>query len=161
MTSLVILIGAALILFAGSFFSKRRFGILGLALSAGYVLSGLWLDTAELMVSMSGIVQGEVVIRFVATLILLLLPAVVFFFHGGYSYKTITGRIIGSLLFTTLACAFMAKPMHAALVVDGVGAQALGWLVAQADLICGIGVMAAVFDVLLSKHTRHSLKREK
>lgn len=150
MTAVAILAAVALFLFAGSFFSKRRFGLLGLALAAGYVLSGLWHDTAEFMVVALGIFPEGVVTSFVATLALLLMPALLLFFHG-YSYKTITGRLIGSLLFTALAVSFLAEPMSKALVLEGVGLQVFGWIVSNATMGIGLGVMAAVFDVFLSK----------
>lgn len=160
MTSLAIFVGVALFLFAGSFFSKRRFGLLGLALAAGYVLSGLWQDTAELMVSMTGLVPSGVVSQFIATLVLLLLPPVMLFFHG-YSYKSVTGRVVGSTLFTALALAFLAGPMSKALVLDGIGAQVFQWISGNASLIIGIGVIAAVFDVFFSKPARLGSRREK
>ena len=160
MTSLVILVAVALFLFAGSFFSKRRFGLLGLALAAGYVLSGLWQDTAELMVSMTGLVPSGVVSQFIATLILILLPPTLLLFHG-YAYKSITGRLVGSALFTVLALAFLAGPMSKALVLDGIGAQAFQRILGNASLIIGIGVMAAVFDVFFSKPARIGSRREK
>ncbi len=150
MTGLVVLVGIGLVLFAGSFFSKRRFGLLGLALAAGYVLSLLWLDTAEFMVAMTGFVPTGVVSHFIATVALLLLPPVLLFFHGT-AYKTVTGRIVGSFLFTVLALGFLAEPMSKALVLDGVSVQAFGWLKDNAELIMGVGVMAAVFDMFISK----------
>ena len=150
MISLAILVGVGLFLFAGSFFSKRRFGLLGLALTAGYVLSTLWIDTVEFMVAMTGLVPTGVVSYFIATIILLLLPAVLLFFHG-YAYKTVTGRIVGSFMFTALALAFLAEPISKALVLEGVGRQTFAWLTTNAPLVMGVGIMVAVGDVFLSK----------
>lgn len=158
MTAVAILAAVVLFLFAGSFFSKRRFGLLGLALAAGYVLSGLWHDTAEFMVSALGVFPEGVVTSFIATLALLLLPALLLFFHG-YSYKTVTGRLVGSLLFTALAIAFFAEPMSKALVLEGMSVPVFGWIVANAATVIGVGVMAAVFDVFLSKPVRLASKK--
>lgn len=149
MTGLAIFAGIGLFLFAAAFFSKRRFGLLGLGLAAGYVLSGLWLSTAEFMVSVSGVVPSGVVSNFVATAILIVLPPLVLMMHG-YSYSTLTGRLIGSSLFTVLGLAFLAEPITKAIILDGVGLQVLNWLSANSTLIIGIGVMAAVFDVFIS-----------
>lgn len=121
-----------------------------MALAAGYVLSTLWHDTAEFMVSMLGFVPGGVVSSFVASMLLILLPPVVLFFHG-QSYKNLTGRVVGSFLFTLLAMAFLVTPMTKALVLDGPSIQVFEWVTKNADLIIGVGVMAAVFDMLFSK----------
>lgn len=121
-----------------------------MALAAGYVLSTLWHDTAEFMVSMLGFVPSGVVSSFVASMLLILLPPVVLFFHG-QSYKNLTGRVVGSFLFTLLAMAFLVTPMTKALVLDGPSAQVFEWVTKNADLIIGVGVMAAVFDMLFSK----------
>lgn len=158
MVSVAILVGVALFLFAGSFFSKRRFGLLGLALTAGYVLAGLWHDTAEFMISALGILPDGVVTSFAATMVLLLFPALLLFFHG-YTYKSVTGRLVGSTLFTFLAIAFLATPMAKALVLDSMALQVFGWIEANANTVIGIGVMMAVFDIFLSKPAGFSHKK--
>lgn len=160
MTSLIVLVGLALVFFALSFFSKRRFGLLGLGLAAGFVLSGLWLDTAEFMVSMTGAVPNGVVSNLVATVLLVLLPSLILLFHG-YAYKTVTGRIIGSALFAVLALGFLAEPLGKALVLEGPGADAFGVLASNADLIVGVGVIVAVFDVFFSKSGKHHIHKDK
>ncbi len=149
MLGMAVLAGAALILFAAAFFSHRRFGLLGLGLAAGYVLSGLWLSTAEFMVSVTGIVPSGIVTNFVATAILILLPPVILMMHG-YSYSSLTGRLIGASLFTVLAVAFLAEPITKAIILDGVGLQAMSWISTNAGMIIGVGVMAAVFDVSIT-----------
>lgn len=148
--SVAIFAGVALFLFAGSFFSKRRFGLLGLALAAGYILSTLWQDTAEFMISATGFVPAGVVSHFVATLALLLIPPTLLFFHG-YAYKSLAGRLIGSILFTALALAFIIEPMGKALVLEGPGVPLFNWFTDNADFIIGVGLIFAVFDVFFSK----------
>lgn len=150
MTALAILVVSALLLFGGSYFSKRRFGLLGMALAAGYVLSLLWHETVEFMVRASGLVPAGVVSHFVATVILILLPVLFLFFHG-VSYKTATGRVVGSLLFTLLALGFLVEPMTAALVVEGSSVGVFQWLSGNAELIMGVGVMAAVLDMCIAR----------
>lgn len=148
--SLAIIVGTVLVLFALSLFSKRRFGLLGLGLAAGSILSSLWIDTAEFMVSASGVIPAGVMSKFVASMILLLLPALVLLFKG-YSYKTLTGRLVGSLLFTVLALAFLANPMAKALILDGPAQQIVSFFIQNGSLIIGAGLMLAVFDIFVSK----------
>ncbi len=121
-----------------------------MALAAGYVLSGLWYGTAEFMIAMTGLVPAGVVSGFVATALLILLPPIVLLFHG-QAYKSLTGRLVGSFLFTLLAMAFLIAPMSKAFIVDGPSVQVFEWVAKNADLIIGVGVMAAVFDMLFSK----------
>ena len=121
-----------------------------MALAAGYVLSTLWYDTAEFMVAMLGFVPAGVISGFVATTLLILLPPIVLLFHG-QSYKNLTGRVVGSCLFTLLAMAFLITPMTKALIIDGPSVQVFEWVARNADLIIGVGVIAAVFDMLFSK----------
>ena len=42
MTVVLVFLAVAIALFVGAFISKRRFGLLGLALTAGATLSTLW-----------------------------------------------------------------------------------------------------------------------
>jgi len=102
---ILIFAGVAVLLFTGAFISKRKFGLLGLALTAGATISAIWSYDAGLVVSGLGILPKGEVTQAVTQSLVVLLPAIILLFHG-YSYKNIIARITGSLMFTILALAF-------------------------------------------------------
>jgi hypothetical protein len=149
---IVVAIFAALAigLFLGAFLSKRRFGLLGLALTAGATLSGIWSYDAGLVVSSTGLVPDGPLTNAIALSLIVLLPAIVLLFHG-YTYKENAARVIGSLLFMALALAFLVEPIGFALPLQGVAADVYNWLVANKELIISIGVVLAIIDLFFTK----------
>lgn len=150
--------GLALVLFFAAFLSKRRFGLLGLALTAGATLSTLWSYEAGLLVATTGIVPAGPMTQAVTLSAVTLLPAILLFFHG-YTYKGMIGRIIGSLLFTILALAFLVEPIGYILPLEGVGADFYNVLLEYQGVIISIGVVFAVIDLFLTKPVK-ALERE-
>jgi len=136
-------------LFAAAFVSKRRFGLLGLALAAGSLLSGIWAVNAELAASILGAPSGMLTATAISSAIVLL-PAVLLLFHG-YTYKNLIGRIIGAFLFTLLAITFLIEPLGHVLIPQGLGANFYEFIVANQDIIVGIGLILAVIDLFLTK----------
>ena len=100
-----ILIGVAAVLFVLAYATKRRFGVLGLGLAAGYVVSQLWQNDIPSAVQAIGVDLGTVPLETVVTLVVLLLPSLVLLF-GGPVYKTKRGRFIGALLYVVVAVLF-------------------------------------------------------
>lgn len=140
----------ALALFIGAFLSRRRFGLLGLALTAGSTLSSIWSYDAGLVVSSTGLVPDGPLTNAVALSLIVLLPAIILLFHG-YTYKENVARVIGSLLFTLLALAFLVEPIGFALPLSGVAADVYNWLVAHKEVIISIGVVLAIIDLFFTK----------
>ena len=155
-----ILIGIAVILFLGAFVSKRRFGLLGLALTAGATLSTMWSYDAGLLVSSTGLVPDGPLTNAVALSLVVLMPAIVLLFHG-YKYKALFSRIIGSLLFTILALAFLLKPIGFALPLEGTSAYLYNQAVSYKDLIISVGVLLAIVDLFFTKKAHVSEKGNK
>ncbi len=151
---------AALLLFFGAFISKRRFGLLGLALTAGATLSAIWTYDAGLIVSGTGLVPRGEITQAVTQSLVVLLPAILLLFHGA-TYSNMLPRIIGSLLFTILAIAFLVEPIGYALPLDGVGADAYSALEEYKDLIISIGVVLAVVDLFFTKPASLSSRSKK
>jgi hypothetical protein len=160
MTIIIILLVLVAALFAGAFLSKRRFGVLGLGLAAGAIISPIWGDNASFVVSSTGLVQEGPLVNAIALSALILIPAVLFMFHG-YKYKHIFGRVIGSVSFTLLAAAFLAGPIGSALTLTGPVGNVYEWVVANHELIISIGVVFAIVDFLLSKTAHKSEKRHR
>jgi len=140
----------AIALFAGAFLSKRRFGLLGLALTAGATLSSMWSYDAGLVVSSTGLVPDGPLTNAVALSLIVLLPAILLLFHG-YTYKGLLGRVIGSILFAVLALAFLVEPISFALPLTGAANDAYVVLMQNKNLIISIGVVLAVVDLFFTK----------
>lgn len=160
MPVIVILLVLVVALFVGAFLSKRRFGVLGLGLTAGAIVSPIWGDNAGYVVSSTGLVAEGPLVSAIALSALILIPAVLFMFHG-YKYKHVLGRIIGSVLFTLLAIAFLIGPIGSALTLTGPVGDAYQWFVANHELIVSVGVACAVADFLLSKTIHKSEKKHR
>ena len=149
MNSTVVCVAIVVILFLAAFFTKRRFGMLGLALAAGSTLSTIWAEDAGYVASMVGIRQSP----FSTSMILVaitLLPAVILFFHGNI-YKRKISRAVGALLFAVLALAFLVEPLGHMLVLSGQGADVYKILSNNQTTIIGIGLILAVIDLFLTK----------
>ena len=150
MLVLALLVGIAAALFAAAFFSKRRFGLLGLALTAGATLSTLWSYDAGLIISSTGLVPDGPITNAVALAVVVLLPAIMLFFHG-YSYKSMFGRVVGSVLFTVLALAFLTEPIGSVIALSGISQDVYNFIVANKSTIISIGVIFAVIDLFFTK----------
>lgn len=150
MIPILVFAALALVLFAGAFISKRRFGLLGLALTAGATLSTIWSYDAGLVVSSTGLVPEGVITQAVTQSLVVLLPAILLLFHG-YTYKNVVGRIIGSVLFAVLALAFLLEPIGYALPLEGIGADVYGFLNNYKEVIISIGVILAIADLFFTK----------
>lgn len=154
MTVIIILAVLALLLFFGAFISRRRFGLLGLALTAGAMLSTTWSYYAGLIIASTGLVPSGPITTAAASAIVVLLPAIVLLFHG-YTYKNMVSRIIGSFLFTALALAFLLEPLKAALVLTGSAADIYNLLEANKGIIISVGVVLAVIDLFFTKPAKN------
>lgn len=147
----------ALALFGIAFLSKRRFGLLGLALAAGATLSTIWSYEAGLIVAGTGLVPKGEITQAVTQALVVLLPATLLLFHG-YSYKDKMSRIIGALLFTLLALAFLVDPIGYALPLDGYSTTIYSWLKDNKNVIISVGIILAVIDLFFTKRAKHEEK---
>lgn len=160
MVPILVFAGLAVVLFAGAFVSRRRFGLLGLALTAGAMLSTLWSYDAGLIVSSTGLLPEGVITQAGVQSFVVLLPAILLLFHG-YSYKKPIPRVIGSLLFTALALAFLVEPIGYALPLEGDGATVYATLKEYKDVIISAGVVLAVVDLFFTKPAHLADKSDK
>ena len=156
----VVFIGLALILFTLAFVSKRRFGLLGLALTAGATLSTMWSYDAGLVISSTGLVPDGPMTNAAALSLVVLLPAIVLLFHG-YKYKDVFSRIIGSLFFTVLALAFLVEPIGFALPLEGTSAYLYNQALSYKDIVISVGVILAVVDLFFTKPAHKAEKEGK
>jgi len=160
MTVIIVLLVLLVLLFAGSFLSKRRFGLLSLGLAAGAIVSPIWGDNAGYIVSATGLVAEGPLVNAVAYSAIILLPAILFMFHG-YTYKHMFERIIGSILFTLLAASFLIGPIGDVFVLTGPAAGVYQWFVNNHELIISAGLALAVADLLVAKAVHKSEKKRR
>jgi hypothetical protein len=97
----------------------------------------------------------------VVSSLIVLLPAIVLLFHG-YSYKENAARVIGSIMFTVLALAFLVQPLSLALPpLSGVAGEFYGWIKQYNEVIISVGVVLAVIDLFFTKPAKLSEKDRK
>lgn len=160
MAPVIVLGVVAAILFAGAYVSKRRFGLLGLALTAGATISTIWSYDAGLVVSATGLLPEGPVTQAVVQSLVVLLPAILLLFHG-YAYKNGFARVVGSLMFTVLALAFLVEPIEYALPLSGTGAEIYSLIKQYKDVIISVGVVLAVVDLFFTKPAKLAEKSGK
>lgn len=147
------------LLFALAYVTKRRFGVLGLALAAGSMISELWAAQLTPLVRDVGLVVQNPPLITVVSVTLVLLPAIVLLFSGP-SYHDTSKRIIGALLFASLAFALLIEPLGSALVLQNEGRAVYEFFSSNQVYIVTIGLVIAIFD-LLSTHTSKAHKPSK
>lgn len=137
-------------LFFVSFITKRRFGVLGLALAAGAVLSTHWADTLTPLLEKQGVVLVAPPLGIVVQSVLILAPAFLLLFSGpGYNKPML--RIIGSLAFAALGVVFLANVLASSLILDGPSKAFFTQLHTYQSLIIVVGIIGALVDVLLTR----------
>jgi hypothetical protein len=150
MSSVVIFLIFIGVLFAVSFLTKRRFGVLGLALAAGAMLSNLWVGDLTPIIANAGIVIVKPPLDSLVSAGLILIPALLLL-SSGPSYKTMRQRIIGSVAFAVLAVALLLGPLESALVIDGIGKAVYDFFTRYRAIIITAGLVLAVLDLLIAK----------
>lgn len=157
MISGLICLVVAIVLFIAAFIAKRHFGLLGLALATGSLLSGIWAYDAGMVASFFGMPNNEFV-SVITAMVITVLPAIVLLFHG-YTYRTSIGRVCGAILFSLLAVTFLVEPLSSIINPSGIGKVVINWLIDNKSLIIGSELIAAVVDIFLTKPVGASKKR--
>ncbi len=139
------------LLFGLAFFTKRRFGVLGLALAAGAMLSELWTQTLTPVIEQSGVLVERPPLATLVAVGLVLLPAILLLFSGP-SYRDVYMRVIGAACFAALALALLVEPLGSALVLTGESKLVYDFFVENRVYIVTAGLIIALFDVLAT-HT--------
>ena len=144
---LLIIIG---LLFATAYFTKRRFGVLGLALCAGSLLSVMWTAEAARIVRGTGLELVTPPLETVVAVSLVLLPALLLLFSGP-SYSKLWQRIVGASAFALLATALLLVPLGDKLILDDTTQEYYETLVENRNVVISAAVAYALFDILTLK----------
>ena len=145
------------LLFAMTYFTRRRFGVLGLALAAGSTLSSLWANDLTPWVQGAGIEIVAPPLASVVAAAIVLLPAVVLLFSGP-TYKKMIDRVVGAAAFSLLALAFLLPILGDTLALVGDGKQVFDFVAKYRLWIVTGGLLFAIFDLLRVKTPRHTDK---
>lgn len=158
-----LLFGIVLIaLFLLAYLTKRRFGVLGLALAAGAMLSSLWAEKLTPVIAEAGVVVEKPPLATLVAAGLVLLPAIVLLASGPI-YREGHERLIGALLFALLAVALLVEPLGSAMLLTGESKQVYDFIVENQVYIVTGGLIAAIVDILFTrvpkfgggKHSKH------
>jgi len=155
----IVFIVVIVVLFLLAFFTRRRFGVLGLALAAGSMLSELWAAQLTPVVRDAGLVVQSPPLLTLVSVVLVLLPAVLLLFSGP-SYRDMPMRVIGAFLFAALAFALLIEPLGSGLVLQDEGRTVYEFFDTNRVYIVTIGLVLALVD-LLSVHTRRPSRHDK
>lgn len=139
------------VLFGLAFFTKRRFGVLGLALAAGAMLSSLWADTLTPIIEDAGVSVEVPPMITVVSVSLVLLPAVLLLFSGP-SYRDLPMRLFGAFAFAALALALLIEPLGSALVLQGDSQKVYEFFADNRVYIVTAGLVLALVDIFMT-HT--------
>jgi len=154
MSYILVFIAMASLLFGLSFIVKRRFGVLVLALLAGSLLANLWTETLTPLVASTGIVTIRPPLSSLVALTVTLAPAFVLFLGGPVANRK-HERLLGSIIFAIVATMLSFNWLNDALVIDGAGKVLHDFIMQYQALILTGGVIAAIFDVLMTHTMRH------
>ena len=157
MSFLIIFLSLIVLLFLAAYFTKRRFGVLGLALATGALLSSLWVGDLTPLIAQAGIVLIKPPLQSVVSAVLILLPALLLL-SSGPSYKSQLQRIVGAGAFAVLAIALLLEPLGSALVIDKVGQPVYDFFVANRIVIITICLGLAIVDLFMTKTPKHHAK---
>ena len=161
--TLMVLLALAATLFGLAFLTKRRYGVLGLGLAGGLVLSQqISKDFAALLQSLDVPVE-PLPFTAAATAVLILAPAFIMLFSGP-KYTDKRYAIAGSLSFAVFGAVLLLAPLVTSLSFsDRATIQPLITMIAlNSPLIISAGVIAAVVDMMhaqgkspLGKKSKH------
>jgi len=149
-----------LLLFGLAFATKRRFGVLGLALTAGAMLSNLWAAKLTPIFAQAGVVVEHPPLQTIVAIGLVLLPAVLLLFSGP-SYREMPLRVAGALCFAVLATAFLVEPIGNSMVLTGQSRDVYNFIVTNRVYLVTAGLTIALVDVLATRQHRHYKKHDK
>jgi len=147
------------VLFALAFLTKRRFGVLGLALAAGAMLSNLWAETLTPVIEDAGVIVNIPPLATLVAVALVLLPSVILLFSGP-SYHSLLMRVVGAFSYAALALALLLEPLGSALVLQGSSATVYQFFVDNRVYILTAGLIFALLDILSTRTGKHHKSRK-
>lgn len=139
-----------------AYVSKRRFGTLGLALAAGYLIAQSTTGYIAEILGDEGVSFGIVSLRTMVMMVIILIPSFLLLF-GGPTYAKKSSRMAGSLLYATLALAFSLGALGHSFALIGLERTIYEtiWLYREQAIV--ILLLIATIDMF----TTHTLNKNK
>ncbi len=147
--TLFVCIAVILGIFISIFLSKKRFGLSTFGLAVGAIISNVWAYEISLLLGSFSHYMNSFYIAIGSGLVILL-PAYLLFSRNTV-YKTKMMRLLGSLVFTILALAFLIEPLGSFVVLTDLPGEIYRNFVSYKNIIIGSGLIIAVLEVLFSK----------
>lgn len=147
MTVIVSLV-VALALFAVAYVSRRRFGILGLALAAGALLAGYMTKDLSRLIAQYGVPVEPLSTISAATIFLILLPSMVLFLKSPH-YKKRNDAMVGAAEFTVMAMLLLLSPLSSSLPPDRLMQPFLNWVMTYQSGVLALMISLAIVDIWL------------
>jgi hypothetical protein len=157
MNALLVLAILFVALFVLAYFTRRRFGVLGLALCAGSILSASWASTLTPWIESQGVYIVSPPLSAVVSGLLILGPALLLLFSGP-TYAQHWQRILGSLAFAGLAFVFLLRPIGDAVIFDAASSQMYDAVQKGSSLIIVLGIVVALVDIFITRTPHHHKK---
>lgn len=158
----LILAAIAVALFALAFLTKRRFGVLGLGLSAGALLSGSWSGQVATFFTQQGITISGFSTQALAVCLLTLAPALLLLI-GGPTYSKKMLALVGSAGFALLGLLLVLGSITPLTNAPTNVQNILDLATTYQPGLVALGVALAVIDMFLArspgkfsrKHDKH------
>lgn len=133
-----------------AYFTKRRFGVLGLALCAGWLLSTSWAVTLTPMLEAQGLQMVAPPLTAVVRAVLIIAPAIILLFSGP-TYAGMVGRVGGAAAFALFAFVLLLDPLGDSLVFENPSLQIYNIATTFSSIIIVGSIIVALVDTLLTR----------
>lgn len=158
MTGLIIIVAVFLIFFLLSFFTKRRFGLLGLGLAAGVLLNQLIGDIITPAVEALNVNFAPLSSHDVVTIVITVLPSLLLMIVGP-TKNVKTYRIASSFIYALTATTLIAFPLTTAFPIEEPAVRNIVSFIDSSQLlILTFGIIIAIVDILSPRPEKVSKK---
>lgn len=148
MVPIMLTAGIAVMLFVMAFASRRRFGVLGLAMTAGALLSATWTSALTPFIESQGVSLSFPPLKIIVQTLLILGPPLILLFAGP-TYNVMWQRVVGALAFAIFGLAFIFSPLSILVQLSGGGAS-VAFLQPYIQYVIAVGVILAIIDMLFA-----------
>ncbi|MCA9340803.1 MAG: hypothetical protein KDA17_07855 [Candidatus Saccharibacteria bacterium] len=159
MSIVLVVIIIIAVLFAITYITRRRFGVLGLALCAGYLLSSMWTADVTPWIEGADFALLAPPLSSVVAATLVLLPPVLLLLFGGPTYNGPLLRLIGAAAFALLATSFLLDPLGSSLTLDDTGMKIYQFLSDNKSFIITGTIGYALYDIAIMRTPKKDKRR--
>jgi len=145
-----IIIVVLLALFILAFLSRRRFGYLGLGLTAGIILSGQSYDFLETFFSVFNEFYGDLSPSQITSILLCIVPSLILMLSGP-KYHGTKMRLIGALMYLVMAAFAILPFIMSSLNLPN---EVNNFIMSSHTIVISIGIVISIIDCFLTRHQK-------